>query len=149
LSPASTGEILEPLRELYPQCRAATDVLELALLNLNPYVHSAAAILSIAGVEGAGEQWRHYVDGITPSTAKVMRDLDRERVTVCEELGYRTEPIEQLFHLSGYAASSSGDLLVDMTSTAVLREERGPFDISYRYLHRGYGRRAHCCLPPR
>ena len=133
LSPASTGDVLEPLGELYPQCRAATDVLELALLNLNPYVHSAAAVLSIAGVEGAGGQWRHYVDGITPSTAMVMRDLDSERINVCEALGYRTAPIEQLFHSAGYSASASGDLLADMTSTPVLREARGPFDIGYRY----------------
>ena len=128
-----TPEIVEPLSRIFPQCRPATDTLELAVLNLNPYVHSAAAVLSIAGVEGTRGDWRHYVDGITPSTAVVMRDLDNERIALCRELGYRTQPIEELFRRAGYTETATGDMLADMTSTEVLREARGPFDITYRY----------------
>ena len=143
-----TDEVLELLHRLFPQCRAASDVLEVALLNLNPYVHSAAAVLSIAGVEGSAGQWRHYVDGITPSTAKTMRNLDNERISVCAELGYRTTPIEELFQRAGYTASASGDLVADMTSTSVLREARGPFSIDYRYYTEdtGVGLAAICLL---
>ena len=148
LLPERTSEVLEPLRGLYPQCSRATDVLELALLNLNPYVHSAAAVLSIAGVEGSNGTWRHFVDGITPSTALVMRALDDERIRVCASLGYRTDPIEVLFHRAGYLASASGDLVADMTSTRVVREARGPFDIGYRYYTEdtGLGLTVNCLL---
>ena len=132
--PASdTAEILEPFSELFPQCTAAADTLETCLLNLNPYVHSAPAVLSISAVELANNQFLHYMQGITPSTAKVMIDLDRERIDVCKTLGYRDWNVARIFYRAGYLSQVTGDWVADMQSKPVLRTAKGPFNIQYRY----------------
>src|SRR5262249_15071363 len=107
--------------------------LETCLLNLNPYVHSAPAVLSISAVERSGGNFYHYIDGITPSTAKVMRVLDGERVAVCERLGYRADSGAGIFYRAGYMGQLTGGWVADMQSKPVLREAKGPFDIKYRY----------------
>lgn len=132
--PASdTEKILGPFRELFPQCAEAQDGLETCLLNLNPYVHSAPAVLSISAVELSCNEFRHYVDGITPSTAKVMMDLDNERIAVCNALGYRDWSAARIFYQAGYMGQLTGDWVADMQSKPVLREAKGPFSIAYRY----------------
>ncbi len=132
--PASdTAGILEPFHELFPQCIAAADTLETCLLNLNPYVHSAPAVLSISAVELANNQFLHYMQGITPSTAKVMIDLDRERIDVCKALGYRDWNVAKIFYRAGYLSQLTGDWVADMQSKPVLRTAKGPFNIKYRY----------------
>jgi opine dehydrogenase len=131
-----TAKILQPFSELFPQCVSAEDTLETCLLNLNPYVHAAPAVLSISAVERceqSGRDFFHYVDGITPSTAKVMIALDNERVAVCKSLGYRTWSVARIFYQAGYMGQCTGDWVADMQSKPVLREAKGPFSIKYRY----------------
>ena len=133
LPAADTDKILRPFAELFPQCVACDDTLEACLLNLNPYVHSAPAVLSISAVERSGGEFSHYVDGITPSTAKVMIALDDERVAVCKALGYRDWSVAKIFYQAGYMGQLTGDWVADMQSKPVLKEAKGPFDIKYRY----------------
>lgn len=133
LPSTQTNEILKPFQEIFPQCVAADDTLETCLLNLNPYVHSAPAILSISAVERSGGNFFHYVDGITPSTAKAMIALDDERIAVCKALGYRDWSVAKIFYRSGYMGQLTGDWVADMQSKPVLREAKGPFNVQYRY----------------
>ena len=132
--PASDTEtILKPFAEIFPQCVAAKDTLEACLLNLNPYVHSAPAVLSISAVEKSGGEFLHYMDGITPSTAKAMIALDNERIAACKALAYRDWSVAKIFHRAGYLGQLTGDWVADMQSKPVLREAKGPFSIKYRY----------------
>jgi opine dehydrogenase len=132
--PASdTAKILEPFAGMFPQCVAAKDSLEACLLNLNPYVHSAPAVLSISAVEKSGGEFYHYMDGITPSTAKAMVALDNERVAVCKSLGYLDWSVAKIFYRAGYMGQLTGDWVADMQSKPVLREAKGPFNLKYRY----------------
>lgn len=133
LTSSDTKKVLEPFRELFPQCVPAEDTLETCLLNLNPYVHSAPAVLSISAVERSGGNFYHYVDGITPSTAKVMIALDKERVEICKILGYRTLSVAEIFYRAGYMGQLTGDWVADMQSKTLLKTAKGPFGIDYRY----------------
>jgi len=133
LPAADTPLVLKPFQELFPQCVAAEDTLETCLLNLNPYVHSAPAVLSISAVERSGGNFFHYMDGITPSTAKAMIALDNERVAICKALGYRDWSVAKIFHRAGYMGQLTGNWVADMQSKPVLCEAKGPFDIKYRY----------------
>jgi opine dehydrogenase len=133
LPSGDTDKLLEPFAELFPQATRAEDTLETCLLNLNPYVHSAPAVLSISAVERSGGEFFHYVDGITPSTAKVMIDLDNERIAACKALGYRDWSVAKIFHRAGYMGQLTGDWVADMQSKPVLKEAKGPFSIDYRY----------------
>jgi len=133
LPATDTDKILTPFQEMFPQCVPAEDTLETCLLNLNPYVHSAAAVLSISAVEKSGGEFCHYIDGITPSTAKVMIALDDERAKVCEKLKYRDWSVAEIFYRAGYMGQLTDDYVADMQSKPLLREAKGPFNIKYRY----------------
>jgi len=133
LPAGETQKVLQPFAEIFPQCVAAEDTLEACLLNLNPYVHSAPAVLSISAVERSNNNFLHYVDGITPSTAKAMIALDNERIAVCKALGYREWSVAKIFYQAGYMGQLTGDWVADMQSKPVLKEAKGPFNIKYRY----------------
>jgi opine dehydrogenase len=133
LPATDTDKVVTAFAELFPQCKACDDSLEACLLNLNPYVHSAPAVLSISAVERSGGDFSHYVDGITPSTAKVMIALDNERIAVCKALGYRDWSVAKIFYQAGYMGQLTGDWVADMQSKPVLKDAKGPFDIKYRY----------------
>lgn len=136
LTSKDTEAVLIPFQEYFPQCEAAEDILETCLFNLNPYVHSAPAVLSISAVERCetlGKDFFHYVDGITPSTARVMIALDEERVALARKLGYRDWSVAEIFYRAGYMSQLTGDWVADMQSKPVLKEAKGPFNRQYRY----------------
>jgi len=45
--------------------------------------------LNAARIEGTGGEFQFYIEGVTPSVARVLEVLDRERVTVAASLGIR------------------------------------------------------------
>jgi opine dehydrogenase len=47
------------------------------------------AILNAGRIESTHGNFQFYVDGVTPSVAKVLEVVDRERVTVASSLGLR------------------------------------------------------------
>jgi len=51
--------------------------------------HPALTILNAGRIESTHGDFEFYIDGVTPSVARVLEVLDRERVTVASALGIR------------------------------------------------------------
>jgi opine dehydrogenase len=51
--------------------------------------HPALTLLNAARIESTHGEFQFYIDGATPSVARVLEVLDRERVTVASSLGIR------------------------------------------------------------
>jgi opine dehydrogenase len=51
--------------------------------------HPALTILNAGRIEATGGDFQFYIEGVTPSVARVLEVLDRERVTVAAALGIR------------------------------------------------------------
>ena len=51
--------------------------------------HPALTILNSGWIESTHGDFQFYIDGVTPSVARVLESLDRERVTVAASIGIR------------------------------------------------------------
>ena len=88
--PASrTEETIGRLKSLYKSIRPAADVLEAAINNPNPVVHPAAALLSATRIEYSQGDFYLYVEGMTPSVARVFEALMKEKIALCDKMGWK------------------------------------------------------------
>lgn len=84
-----TPEVLEALRPAYPQFIDGFSVLHTGLNNMGAIFHPALTLLNAGRIESTRGDFQFYIDGVTPSMARVLEVLDRERVTVASALGIR------------------------------------------------------------
>ncbi len=84
-----TQEVLDVIHTVYPQYIHGGNVLNTGLNNMGAIFHPALAMLNTGWIEATHGDFEFYIDGVTPSVAKVLEVLDRERVTVASALGLR------------------------------------------------------------
>jgi opine dehydrogenase len=88
--PACRNEIvLNAIQHAYPQFIDGVDVLHTGLNNMGAIFHPALTLLNTGWIEHTHGDYQFYIDGVTPSVARVLEVLDRERVTVASSLGIR------------------------------------------------------------
>jgi opine dehydrogenase len=88
--PASRNElVLEAIGHAYPQFIDGVDVLHTGLNNMGAIFHPALTLLNAGWIEHTHGDYQFYIDGVTPSVARVLEVLDRERVTVSSSVGVR------------------------------------------------------------
>jgi len=84
-----THDVLDVLKEIYPEFIDGRDVLHTGLNNMGAIFHPAITLLNSGRIESTAGDFQFYIDGVTPSTARVLEVLDRERVTVAAAIGVR------------------------------------------------------------
>ena len=84
-----TAEVLEAIHTVYPQFIDGGNVLKTGLNNMGAVFHPALTLLNAGRIESTHGDFEFYIDGVTPSVAKVLEAIDRERVTVASALGIR------------------------------------------------------------
>jgi opine dehydrogenase len=84
-----TPDVLRILKDVYPEFIDGVNVLHTGLNNMGAIFHPALTLLNSARIESTKGEFQFYIDGVTPSTARVLEVLDRERVTVASAIGVR------------------------------------------------------------
>jgi opine dehydrogenase len=84
-----TQSVLDAICEAYPQFIDGVDVLNTGMNNMGAIFHPALTLLNMGWIEATHGDYQFYIDGVTPSVARVLEVLDRERVTVASALGIR------------------------------------------------------------
>jgi opine dehydrogenase len=84
-----TNEAMPKLQELYPAIAPCQDVLEAAINNANPIVHPAATLLNAGRIEYSRGDFFLYVEGMTPSVARIYESLNEERLAICDRVGWK------------------------------------------------------------
>jgi len=84
-----TRLVLDMIHEAYPQFIDGGNVLQTGLNNMGAIFHPALTLLNAGWIESTHGDYQFYIDGVTPSVARVLEVLDRERVTVAASLGLR------------------------------------------------------------
>lgn len=84
-----THKVLAALNDVYPQYIDGVNVLHTGLNNMGAIFHPALTILNAGRIESTMGEFQFYIDGVTPSVARVLEALDRERVTVASAVGIR------------------------------------------------------------
>ncbi len=127
-----TAEVLEAIRPAFPQFIDGKNVLQTGLNNMGAIFHPALALLNAGWIEATSGDFQFYVDGVTPSVAKVLEVLDRERVTVASAIGIRARNAMEWLEL---AYNATGENLYEaMHNQTGYYGIKAPGTLNHRYI---------------
>jgi opine dehydrogenase len=106
LPATNTQRVLDEICPVYPQYIDGGSVLQTGLNNMGAIFHPALTLLNAGRIECTGGEFQFYIEGVTPSVARLLEVLDRERVTVAASLGIRARTAMEWLKMA-YAADGS------------------------------------------
>jgi opine dehydrogenase len=127
-----TRMVLDVIHEAYPQFIDGGNVLQTGLNNMGAIFHPALTILNTGWIESTHGDYQFYIDGVTPSVARVLEALDRERVTVASSLGIRARTALEWLKLA-YDATGE-DLQETIHNQPGYYGIKAPPTLNHRYL---------------
>jgi opine dehydrogenase len=132
LPATQTPAVLDALAEVYPQFIDGSTVLHTGLNNMGAIFHPALTLLNAGRIESTRGEFQFYVEGVTPSVARVLEELDRERVTVAAALGIRARTAMEWLRMA-YDASGA-DLFEAIHNQPGYRGIKAPSTLNHRYV---------------
>lgn len=139
--------LLALLRPLFPSLVPAASVLETALMNINAVEHPPQIVCNAGWIEATAGDFCFYYDGTTPAVARLIEQVDAERLALVGALGFPRVSFLERFHEAGYTTDhglASGSVYTAMQESAANRWIRAPRSLDHRYLHEDVG----CSLVP-
>jgi opine dehydrogenase len=127
-----TQEVLDIISPAYPQYIDGINVLQTGLNNMGAIFHPALTLLNAGRIESTHGDFQFYIDGVTPSVARVLEVLDRERVTVAASLGIRARTAMEWLELA--YGSKGNDLFEAIQNQTGYFGIRAPSTLNHRYI---------------
>jgi len=123
--------LLAILREIFDMYSLAESILYTGFSNIGMIFHPMPILMNITRVE-AKEDFRFYIDGISPLVAGILEKMDVERVTVAFAYGVAVPTARQWL---AEAYGSRGDSLYkQIQNTDAYKTVLAPTDIDTRYI---------------
>lgn len=117
---------------IYNKFMYIDNILETSLSNIGMILHCAPVLLNAGWIESPIHKFEYYYDGITPSIAKILEKMDRERIQVAEKLGVKVESLIEWFS-SVY--NVEGESIYDcIQKNVAYRGIDAPVSLEHRYL---------------
>ena len=132
LPAARTAHVLDVLAPAYPQFIDGQNVLHTSLNNMGAIFHPALTLLNAGRIESTHGDYQFYIDGVTPSVARVLHVLDRERVTVAAALGIRATTAREWLQMAYDARGSS--LREAIHNNPGYHGIKAPANLEHRYI---------------
>lgn len=127
-----TGRVLELIRPFYPQFVPAANCLETSLSNIGALFHPTPVLLNIGRIESDPRGYRYYWDGITPSVAALVGEIDQERMAVARAYGVSVPSAEEWLRQS---YDTQGESLYELIQHNRAYEDiQAPKTIQARYV---------------
>lgn len=82
-----TEDVIEIMKEIYPQLVPAINVLKTSLDNIGAIFHPTPTVLNAGWIETLRTQFKYYYEAITPTVAKFLEIIDKERMDVAKAFG--------------------------------------------------------------
>ncbi|HID06965.1 MAG TPA: NADP transhydrogenase subunit alpha, partial [Armatimonadetes bacterium] len=128
-----TPDVVKALRAAYPQFVPGDNVMKTGLSNIGAIFHPAITVLNAARIESAHGEFNYYTEGASPSVARVLEALDKERVAVAEALGFRVMSAREWMYV---AYSIAGRNLYEVIqANPGYADIKAPRTLNHRYLH--------------
>jgi len=123
--------LLGLLREIFPMFSLAESVLHTGFSNIGMIFHPMPILMNITRVE-AKEDFKFYVQGISPLVASILEKMDVERIAVASAYGVAIPTARQWL---AEAYGSRGDSLYEqIQNTDAYKTVLAPTDIDTRYI---------------
>nr|MBQ6241902.1 NAD/NADP octopine/nopaline dehydrogenase family protein [Lachnospiraceae bacterium] len=127
-----TQEVLDALHPYYPQFKPAANCLETSLSNIGALFHPTPVLLNVGRIENDPRGYRYYIDGITPSVAALVHQIDEERLAVAA--AYQTPVLSAEDWLRQSYETEGRDLYELIQHNEAYFEIMAPHSIEARYL---------------
>lgn len=127
-----TSIVLDAINPAYPQFIDGVNVLHTGLNNMGAIFHPALSLLNMGWIEATHGDYQFYIDGVTPSVARVLEVLDRERVTVASALGIRARTSLEWLKLA--YDTEGADLLEAIHNQPGYYGIKAPPTLNHRYI---------------
>ena len=141
------ADALEIAGQLYSGLTPVADVIASDLSNVNMVLHPPGAVLAAAWVEATGGDFTFYVDAMTPGVARVLKQLDEERLAVARAFGHDLPNLIEEMKLLGTVeadVTDTGDFRAAIAGGEANKRIKGPDSLEYRYYKEDFG---HGLLP--
>ncbi|MCL2152557.1 MAG: NAD/NADP octopine/nopaline dehydrogenase family protein [Oscillospiraceae bacterium] len=125
------ARLLEIMREIFDMYSLAESVLHTGFSNIGMIFHPMPILMNITRVE-AKEDFRFYIDGISPLVAGILEKMDLERVTVANAYGVAVPTARQW--LAEAYGSRGASLHEQIQNTDAYKTILAPTDIDTRYV---------------
>ncbi len=131
--PASkTGEVLAEINPYYPQFKPAANCLQTSLSNIGALFHPSPVLLNIGRIETDRNGFKYYIEGISPSVAKLVKSIDKERMAVAAAYGVRVLSAEEWLKTS--YDTHGEDLYELLQNNQAYADIKAPGTIQARYV---------------
>ena len=127
-----TERVREMLEPLFSGVTPHPDAMACGLSSINPVVHPAGVLMNAGRVEYSRGEFYFYEEGVSPSVAKVIMQVDAERREIGKVLGYDLLPANEAFHLAGFGPK--GDLWETINGSRMLTRLKAPGSLETRWL---------------
>jgi opine dehydrogenase len=127
-----TEHVLEVVNQAYPQYINGINVLHTGLNNMGAIFHPTLTLLNSGWIESTHGDFQFYIDGVTPSVARFLEVLDRERVTVAAALGIRAQSAMDWLQMA--YTTSGRDLHEAIHNQPGYYGIKAPSSLNHRYI---------------
>ena len=128
-----TTRVREMLEPLFPGMTPYPDAMACGLSAINPVVHPAGVLMNAGRIEYSRGEFYFYEEGVSPSVAKVIMQVDDERRAIGQALGYDLIPANEAFHQAGFGPR--GDLRATINGSLMLTRLKAPGNLESRWLY--------------
>jgi len=133
LPAADTREVLDVLEPYFPQFINGKTILHTGLNNIGAIFHPTIMMYNLGRIESLGGDFQFYIDGVTPSVAKLMEAIDRERVRIGRMLGIEVITAKEWLKL---AYDADGENLYEAIHNQMgYRGINAPSTVNHRYIN--------------
>lgn len=123
-------KVVELLKPYFPILTPAEDILHTSLTNVGAVLHCVPMVMNVNRFD-AGQPFDYYMEGITPSIARMAEAVDAERVALAKRLGIEIVSAAQNVK---NAYGIEGDTLYEVIqNNAAYVGIKSPKDLSHRF----------------
>ncbi|MFX0197872.1 MAG: NAD/NADP octopine/nopaline dehydrogenase family protein [Candidatus Hodarchaeota archaeon] len=133
LPDVETERVFKLLNPVFPNLTRGETVLETSLSYPNLLLHPAGIILNTGWIEHRKGDFAYYYDGISPSVAKILEELDIERLNIVRAFNLKPMPFVEWFFRRG--KTENKDSMYSAIHTSIPnRTIRAPESLDHRFI---------------
>ncbi len=111
----------------------AQSMIQTSIGNVGMILHCAPALLNAGWIENERNSFKYYHDGITPSIASFLEQLDNERIEVSRRLGWEVESVTEWIKRSyGAEGDTLYSCIQDVDAYNIIE---APSSLRHRYIY--------------
>jgi len=133
LPDVDTDRVLTLLKPVFPNLTRGETVLETSLSYPNLLLHPPGMILNTGWIEHRKGDFAYYYDGISPSVAKILEELDNERLSIVRSFDLKPMPFVEWFFRRG-KTENKDSMYGAIHDSIPNRTIRAPASLEHRFI---------------